>query len=79
MSRPRSGPSVSCQSCSTADTELRADVYRSLGITLAYRREDRAKCMKVQAALKGVDLERVGGGTSTPSTRAPWRGQYLAA
>jgi hypothetical protein len=63
----------------TADTELRADVYRSLGITLAYRREDGAEYIEVQAALRGVDLERVGGGSSTRGTRAPWHGQYLVA
>src|SRR5439155_9258774 len=53
-----------------ADTQLRADVYRSLGLELTYRRENGAEFIQVQASLRSVDLERVGGGTSTMSTPA---------
>lgn len=46
-----------------ADIELRAEVYRSLGLQLWYRREDEAEYVRVLASLTGVDLVRVGGGT----------------
>jgi hypothetical protein len=36
---------------------------------LTYRRENGAEYAKVQAALRGVDLERVGGGIFPPTTR----------
>lgn len=39
-----------------ADTDLRAGLYRSLGIMLSYRRESGAEYIKVQAELRGVDL-----------------------
>lgn len=46
-----------------ADTALRGQVYGSLGVTLAYRRDNDAKYVKVHASIESVDLERVGGGT----------------
>lgn len=45
-----------------ADAVLRAQVYRSLGVTLTYRRDD-AEYVKVHASIESMDLERVGGGT----------------
>lgn len=46
-----------------ADIELRADLYRSLGLQLAYRREGDLEYLQVAASIGAVDLERVGGGT----------------
>ena len=47
----------------SVDPAVRAEVYRSLGITLTYRREGDAEFVQVHAQVGGVDLERVGGGT----------------
>ena len=46
-----------------ATPELRAELYRSMGIKVAYRREADREFIQVSARLRGVDLERVGGGT----------------
>ena len=45
-----------------ADPEDRAELYRALGVSLAYRRSEGIEEVKLQVNL-GVDLERVGGGT----------------
>lgn len=49
-----------------AEPELRADIYRSLGLELRYARQvqgERIESIEVRAVLKSLDLERVGGGT----------------
>lgn len=46
-----------------ADPATRAELYRSLGITLAYRRDADGEFIQVHAQLGTVDLNRVGGGT----------------
>jgi hypothetical protein len=48
----------------SVDIELRADLYRSLGIQLAYRREGDLEYRQVAASIGAVDLERVGGPSS---------------
>jgi hypothetical protein len=58
-----------------ADIELRADLYRSLGLQLAYRRERDLEYLQVAASIGAVDLERVGGGTlslTTPAFETRW-------
>src|SRR5437588_3090756 len=78
-SKPRCEPSVSCQTSSTPPTPGYAPTSTDpLGITPAYQREDGAEHIKVQGPFKGVDLERVGGGTSTPPTRSPLPGEFWA-
>jgi len=63
-----------------ADGSIRADVYESLGIQLTYRRDDDGlEQIRISASIDCVDLERVGGASSTRGTRAPWRGVYVAA
>ena len=57
----------------TADAELRRGVYKSLRISLRYRRVAKAEVIRVEAALKGVDLGGVGGGTSPVRNHGPWR------
>jgi hypothetical protein len=52
-----------------ADTAIRAEVYRSLGVTLTSRREGDAEYIEVQAQGGRVDVERVGGGTATLARR----------
>ena len=54
----------------------RAAVYQHLGINLSYK--PTANQIHVVADLARVGC-RVEGPTSTPSTRAAWRGTYLAA
>jgi hypothetical protein len=44
-----------------ADPEDRGDLYRALGVALAYRRSEGVEEVKLQITL-GVDLECVGGG-----------------
>jgi hypothetical protein len=44
------------------DAEERSELYRALGVSLAYRRFDGLEEVRLQVRL-GVDLERVGGGT----------------
>lgn len=46
-----------------ADPEIRRGVYKSLGVMLSYRREEKAELIRVDSALRGVDLDCVGGGT----------------
>ncbi|MHB1855545.1 MAG: recombinase zinc ribbon domain-containing protein, partial [Acidimicrobiales bacterium] len=46
-----------------ADPHVRSEIYNSLGIGLAYRRDNGREFLRVQATLQGVDLNRVGGGT----------------
>lgn len=46
-----------------ADPETRHQVYKSLSISLRYRRDGQQEFVKVDAGLKGVDLGCVGGGT----------------
>jgi hypothetical protein len=50
------------------DPEERGELYRALGVFLAYRRSEGLEEVKLQVRL-GVDLERVGGGTFPPTTR----------
>jgi site-specific DNA recombinase len=59
-----------------ADTEDRRHVYQAACVHLRYKRTESGE--KITASLR-VGFSRVGGGTSTPSTRAPWRGGYLVA
>jgi hypothetical protein len=54
-----------------ADPAIRAQIYRSLGITLTYRREGTAEYVQVHAQIGGVDLDRVGGGTHAGGPRSP--------
>jgi hypothetical protein len=53
-----------------ADPEDRSDLYRALGVSLAYRRFEGVEEVKLQVKL-GVDLERVGGPSCgfTPTIR----------
>jgi hypothetical protein len=56
-----------------ADPHIRSEIYNSLGISLAYRRDNGREFLRVQATLQGVDLNRVGGGTWPPAPRgAVW-------
>jgi hypothetical protein len=50
------------------DPEERGELYRTLGVSLAYRRSEGLEEVKLQVRL-GVDLERVGGATCPPTTR----------
>jgi len=59
-----------------ADPELKRTVYDELGVRLTYHPSGEARVEAGDPHVLGV---RVGGGTSTLSTCAPWRGRYLAA
>jgi len=58
-----------------ADPDDKADLYRELGVNLTYHPEGR---VSVEMLPRGVKV-RVGGPTSTPSTRDPWETWVLAA
>jgi hypothetical protein len=62
LSSLRDVPSV----LAVADPEDRAELYRALGVSLAYRRTEGIEEVKLQVKL-GVDLERVGGATRNNS------------
>jgi len=61
-----------------ADPATRAELYRALNLSVTYRRNDDGEFIQVNAQLGGVDLGRVGGGTSTPTTRPLFSGEYRA-
>lgn len=56
-----------------ADAEVRHQVYKSLGINLRYRRDGQQEFVKVDTALKGVDLVGVGGPKSRICDWITWK------
>jgi hypothetical protein len=73
LSSLRDVPSV----LAVADPEDRAELYRALGVSLAYRRTEGIEEVKLQVKL-GVDLERVGGGNPTITPPALWEIEVAA-
>jgi hypothetical protein len=60
-----------------ADPTIKAEIYKALGVRAIYRPATNTVDLVAQPV--SCAKERVGGPTTTRSTRAPWRWVYAAA